>query len=278
MTTASTTTTSTSTSASTGGTTVTTTGDAARATGPIRARAADPPTSGTASTGSRILSVVRLQFVNRYTFLWIPLLIIVSAVLLSLAIYWMVDSDSPVYGGGGQAPLWYYLAVGVQAMSLTFPFSQAMSLTRREFFLGTVLAAAISALVLAAFYVLLGLFEQATDGYGINGYIAYLPWVWENGWVGTAAVVAALTMFFFLTGFWFATIYRRAGTIAVTIAVIGLALVLLAAIFIITRMEAWSSVLEFFATMGPLGLAGILAGLAVVVGTGSWVTLRRSMH
>ena len=274
MTTASTTTTSTT----TGGTTVTTTGDAARATPPIRARAADPPTDRTASTGSRILNVVRLQFVNRYTFLWIPLIIIASAVLLSVAIYWMVGADSPMYGGGGQAPLWYYLVAGVQAMSLTFPFSQAMSLTRREFFLGTVLAAAVSAVVLAAFYVLLGLIEQATDGYGINGYIVYLPWVWESGWLGTAAVVASLTMFFFLTGFWFATVYRRAGAIAVTLVSIGLAVVLLAVIFVITRMEAWMSVLEFFMTMGPLGLAGILAGLAVIAGAASWITLRRSMH
>ena len=274
MTTASRTTTSTA----TGGTTVTTTGDAPRAADPIRARAADPPTGRTAPTGSRILNVVRLQFVNRYTFLWIPLIIIVSAVILSLAIYWMIGSDSPMYGGGGQAPLWYYLVAGIQAMSLTFPFSQAMSLTRREFFLGTVLAAAISAVVLAAFYVLLGLLEQATNGYGISGYIVYLPWVWESGWVGTAAVVASLTMFFFLTGFWFATIYRRAGTIAVTLATVGLAVVLLAAVFVITRMEAWMSVLELFMTMGPLGLAGILAGLAAAAAIASWITLRRSMH
>ena len=253
-----------------------TTGDAARAAGPTRAEGAPP--DRTAPTGSRILNVVRLQFVNRYTFLWIPLIIIASAVLLSVAIYGMVGADSPMYGGAGQAPLWYYLVVGIQAMSLTFPFSQAMSLTRREFFLGTVLAAAISAVALAAFYVLLGLIEQATDGYGINGYIVFLPWVWENGWLGTAAVVASLTMFFFLTGFWFATVYRRAGTIAVTLVTIGLAVVLLAVVFVITRMEAWMSVLEFFMTMGPLGLAGILAGLTVVAAIASWITLRRSMH
>lgn len=255
-----------------------TTSDATGGTASVRARAADSPADGAPAAGSRILNVVRLQFVNRYTFLWIPLLIIVSAVLISLAIYWMVAADSPMYGGGGQAPLWYYLVAGVQAMSLTFPFSQAMSLTRREFFLGTVLAAAISAVALATFYVILGFVEQATNGYGINGYIVYLPWLWESGWAGTGAVVAALTMFFFLTGFWFATIYRRAGTIAVTLVTIGLAVVLLAVIFVITRMEAWSSVLEVFMTMGPLGLAGILGGLSVVAAIASWITLRRSMH
>lgn len=232
----------------------------------------------TVSTGTRIRHVVRLQFINRFTFLWIPLLVTGSAVLISLAIYAMIGSDEPMYGGAGQAPLWYYLAVGVQAMSLTFPFSQAMSLTRREFFLGTTLAAALSAAALACFYVLLGFVEQATNGYGINGYISSLPWVWASGWAGAAAIVFALTMFFFFTGFWAATIYRRSGTMAVTLVIIGLSVVLLAVVFVITRLEMWHRVLEVFSAMGPFGGAGVLSCLALVAAAGTWLTLRRSMH
>ncbi|GAA4513359.1 hypothetical protein [Brevibacterium yomogidense] len=232
----------------------------------------------TMATGTRILHVVRLQFINRYTFLWVPLLITGAAVLISLAIYAMVGSDDPMYGGAGQAPLWYYLAMGVQAMSLTFPFSQAMSITRREFFLGTALAAAVSSTALAGFYVLLGIVEQATDGYGLNGYISLLPWVWSSGWAGAAALVFMLTMFFFFAGFWAATLYRRSGTMAVTLALVGLAVVLLAVVFGITRMEAWPRVLETFGTMGPFGAAGILACAALVAAAGSWLTLRRAMH
>lgn len=240
--------------------------------------ALDRSTGAALPAASRILRVVRLQFINRYTFLWVPLLITGAAVLISLAVYGMIGSDRPMYGGAGQAPLWYYLAVGIQAMSLTFPFSQAMSLTRREFFLGTALAAAVSASALAAFYVLLGFVEQATNGYGLNGYISLLPWVWAGGWAGAAALVFTLTMFFFFAGFWAATLYRRSGTMAVTLALIGLAAALLAVVFVITRMEAWPRVLETFGTMGPFGAAGILACAALVTGAGSWLTLRRAMH
>ena len=91
-------------------------------------------------TPSRTLSVVRMQLINRQTYIWIPLIILGGAFLLALAVYAMLANagvTGPKYGGGAQAPLWYFGVVGIQALTLTFPFSQAMSVTRREFFLGT---------------------------------------------------------------------------------------------------------------------------------------------
>ena len=91
---------------------------------------------------SRTLNVVRMQFVNRQTYIWVPLLVLVGAFVLSLMIFAMIPDDGVKVGGGSQAPLWYFLVVGVQSLTLTFPFSQAMSVTRREFYLGTLLTAA----------------------------------------------------------------------------------------------------------------------------------------
>ncbi len=87
----------------------------------------------------------------------------------------------PFYGGGQQAPIWYFGVVGIQALTLTFPFSQAMSVTRWEFYLGTLLTAALTSAILAVIAVVGGLIEQATDGWGINGWFFALPWVWAYG-------------------------------------------------------------------------------------------------
>ena len=79
---------------------------------------------------NRTLNVVRLQLVNKMTFLWIPSIILVRACVLTLAIYAMLSSNGvsgPFYGGGSQAPLWYFMVVGIQALTFTFPFSQAMT-------------------------------------------------------------------------------------------------------------------------------------------------------
>ncbi|GAA2103923.1 MULTISPECIES: hypothetical protein [Brevibacterium] len=236
------------------------------------ASAAHAPT-----TLSRVLGVVRLQYLNSYIFVWVPLIVLSGAIVISLAVYWMIGSDEPMYGGGSQAALWYFLVVGVQAMTLTFPFSQAMSLARREFFLGTLLASALAAAGLAAVYVLLGLLERATDGYGINGYIAYLPWIWQSGWASGAALVFVMVMLFFIVGFWFSTLYRSLGTTVLTLVIIGLALCLLVVVFAITRLEAWPEVVSWVAQLGPLSAAGVLGLLVVVLGAGSWLTLRRSV-
>ena len=83
---------------------------------------------------NRTLNVVRLQLVNRMTYIWIPLIILFGALAITLAIYAMVTSGGGtvmMFSGGAQAPLWYFMVVGIQALTLTFPFSQAMSVTRR---------------------------------------------------------------------------------------------------------------------------------------------------
>mgnify|MGYP006870045490 FL=1 len=115
---------------------------------------------------SRTLNVVRMQLANRETFVWVPLLILGSSFVISLIIWGIIAAGgvtTNMYGGGAQAPLWYFIAVGVQALTLTFPFSQALSVTRREFFLGTMLTAALTAGILALIFVVGGLIEIATN-------------------------------------------------------------------------------------------------------------------
>ena len=43
-------------------------------------------TVDTPSATSRIWGIVRVQFINRYTFVWIPAIILTAAVLVSIAI------------------------------------------------------------------------------------------------------------------------------------------------------------------------------------------------
>ena len=92
---------------------------------------------------NRTLSVVRLQLVNKQTFLWVPLLVLGGALVITMAIFAMLPVDG-IVGGGAQAPMWYFLVVGVQSLTLTFPFSQALSVTRREFYVGTMLTALLA--------------------------------------------------------------------------------------------------------------------------------------
>ncbi|MFG6444535.1 hypothetical protein ACFXP7_04585 [Microbacterium sp. P06] len=229
---------------------------------------------------NRTLNVVRMQLINTQTYAWVPLLVMGSALVISVAIFGILDSaglDGPKYGGGLQAPLWYFLAVGIQALTLTFPFSQAMSVTRREFFAGTVLTAALSSLAQAVIVVIGGLIEQATGGWGVNGYFFYLPWMWEAGPLGAALAFFSAAMFIFLAGFAAATIYKRFGALMVTAVLVGIALALVGIVWLITATQSWQAIAEGLVGLSALGLAAIgLVASAALAGS-SFLTLRRAI-
>jgi len=228
---------------------------------------------------SRTLNVVRMQFVNRQTYIWIPLLVLGGSLVITLAIYAILANSgltAAMYGGGAQAPLWYFAVVGAQALTLTFPFSQAMSVTRRDFYVGTLLTALCTAAVLAVTFVIGGLFEQATNGWGVNGYFFYLPWIWEAGPVAAGFVFLVVAMLFFMAGFWGATIFKRFGTLALTVVLFGLGVILVAALFVVARADAWAPVFGWFANQGAIGLSLWALLVAAVLAAISFLTLRRA--
>ncbi|MHA7190733.1 hypothetical protein ACX80N_10625 [Arthrobacter sp. MDT2-16] len=227
---------------------------------------------------NRTRNVVRLQFVNTQTFIWVPALVLGGAWVLTMLIYWILQNAGVTgvkTGGGSQAPLWYFLVVGIQAMTMTFPFSQAMSLTRREFYVGSLAAAAVSGLGMSLVFVLLGLVERATGGYGMNGYFAYLDWLWQGGPVAAGLTYFVLTMLFFIVGFWSATIYKRYGTAVLTTVLIGIGLALVGLVALVTWQQAWPEVGQWILDTGALGLTLWAILVSVVLTAGSYLTLRR---
>ncbi|NNH04898.1 hypothetical protein [Microbacterium ulmi] len=217
-----------------------------------------------------------MQLVNRQTFVWIPLIILSGSLLLSIVIWSMIPYDGVKWSGGSQAPLWYFLAIGIQALTFTFPFSQAMSVTRREFFLGTLLTAGMTAVLLAIVFVVGGLIEQATTGWGVNGYFFYLAWVWEGGPLAAAFFYFVIAMLFFVFGFWAATIYKRFGTLRLVVTLVGIGLALVGLLWLVIRTNAWAQLGTWFATAGAVGLAGWGLVLGVVLAGVSYLTLRRA--
>lgn len=225
---------------------------------------------------SRTLNVVRLQLINKQTFVWVPLIILAATSVVSVAIFAMIPVDGPKYGGGGQAPLWYFFALGLSSLTLTFPFSQAMSITRREFFFGTMLTAVLASVLLSVVFVVLGLVELATDGWGVRGYMFYLPWMWEGGALAAGVVYFTMAMFFFLVGFLGATVYKRWGPVVTTVASIAVGLIPVGIAFFITRAELWGQFGQSIVTVGALGLAAWGLLLVAVMAGGSYLVLRRA--
>jgi len=229
---------------------------------------------------NRTVNVVRMQLINKQTFIWVPLIVLGASFAMSIAIYAILYTSGvpgPIYGGGSQAPLWVLLFVGISSLTLTFPFSQALSVTRREFFFGTMLAAAMCAVLLAAIFAIGGLVEEATNGWGINGYFFALDWVVADGALGAAFFYFVMALLIFMLGFWSATMYKRFGATVLTVTWVGIGALLLATIWVITSLDAWGGVITALVEQGAVGFAAWGLLLTVVLSGISYLTLRRAV-
>ncbi|MDD7960956.1 hypothetical protein [Microbacterium thalli] len=230
---------------------------------------------------NRTFNVARMQLVNKQTFVWVPALVLGGALVINLAVYAILRSsgvpdDTPMYGGGAQAPLWYFAVIGAQALTFTFPFSQAMSVSRREFFAGTLLVALATSAAMAIVFVLGGLIEDATGGWGMNGYFFRLDWLWAAGPLVAGLFYLGLSMLFFLVGFAGATVYKRFGTAVLTIVSLGIVALGVAAMWLIGSLDAWEVVFTRIADAGPTGLTAGVIALSALLAAVSFPVLRRA--
>jgi hypothetical protein len=170
---------------------------------------------------SRILSVFKLQFVNRWTTVWIPLLILGAILLMNIAIWALIlgnlsaDADRAEvqegfqYSGASSFIFIYLFVVAVQAMNLTFPFAQGFSATRRDYYLGTSLAFAAYSLGYGALLTVLSFLEEWTGGWGLGGRMFTAVYFSDGPWYERLFVFAGAVLFFFMVGVAFATVYVR---------------------------------------------------------------------
>lgn len=204
-----------------------------------------------------LVRVVRLQLVNKQTFVWMPLVVLVGVVGLSIGVFALIPYDGVKYSGAGQAPLWYMFAVGIMALTRTFPFSQAMSVTRRDYLVGTYATAGLTSAALATLFLLGTALERATGGWGVNGLVfAYEP-LTNAGPVLAWLAYVALGLLFFGAGVLAATLYKRFGALWLTV----ISILWVAALLGLTVLVA--TVDPFTVWMGSLLAAGLWAWLLV---------------
>jgi len=86
-----------------------------------------------------------------------------------------------------------------------------------------------------------------------------------------------MAMLIFMLGFWSATVYKRSGALVLTLIWVGVGVLLLVAIWAITRFEAWGEVVSSLVGLGAVGFAAWGLLLTLVLGGISYLTLRRTV-
>jgi hypothetical protein len=226
---------------------------------------------------NRAVSVARMQLINKWTFLGIPALIIAASFALTYAIWLMLpDNAETRYSGASQAVVWYFLALGIQSLTYTFPFSQAMSVSRRTFYIGTTGLFAVVALAVSLLYFVLGRVEVATNGWGLNGQLYFLGWAADSPAAVQILFNFLVMLALYMTGFWFATVYKRWRATGMLVVWILIAVALVGLMALAGWQGWWPQVGAWFAAQTPLSVSGWTALFCAALGVGSYLTLRRA--
>ncbi|PXA82257.1 hypothetical protein DCC26_01065 [Auritidibacter sp. NML120779] len=238
------------------------------------------------SSFARVPAAFRLQFMTPSNFIWVPVMVFVATWALFIGIsVWVqlvandrVPAEDPFYTAVSQATVWCLAIMAGYAGSHTFPFSMALSYSRRVFVLGAGLAFATVSAAYGVAFTLAALVERATNGYGIESYTFDLPVLTDGpgGLASTGLVTALVCLVAMLFGFGMVIVFKRFGLIGMWLVLIALVLVVLLIAMLITTYEAWPQVGRWLSEQNTLSFSGYLAVATIVLGVLDYLMIRKA--
>lgn len=246
-----------------------------------------PAASPKRSSFARVPAAFRLQYAVPWSFIWLPLIIFAISWAFGYGILALIDSqmvdripseqDMLSAIGAAQAPIWYLAFMAAYTASHTFPFSVALSYSRRVYLIGTYLTFVVTALGYSAMAMLAYWIERTTDGFGRHLYIFGIPGFENYGGVfGIGAAASVLVLFFMCFGFFWAILYRRVSIPILWAVIIAVIAGVLGVVALITINDGWPTVGLWFVEQTAFSLAawGLLA--TIVLGALNYWLIRRA--
>lgn len=258
----------------------------AMTTSPVGGSAAPGELPQPRSSFARVPAAFRLQFAVPSTLVWVPLMIwalswaIGVSVLLLIAtqIDGRVGEEMPLYAlGASQSAIWCLAFMAAYAASHTFPFSMALSYSRRVYVLGAFLAFAVVSLGFGLAVALGAVVERLTDGFGMHLYVFDVPVLTDSAGIAGAGVLATvLCLFAMFLGFFWAILYRRVTLFMLWCVIIGFTLVMVGLVALVTQQEGWMSVWTWILDQTTLSLAAWLGLGTLILGGLNYVLIRKA--
>ena len=220
------------------------------------------------------IKVARYQTVQRFNYVTLPW----AALALLFAAQWAVIAmlgmrDARLTGLVSIYAV--FLIVGVSTVARSLPFGLALGLSRRSYYLGTVLLAltlaAVDGLLLAGLQEV----ERATGGWGLGMFFFRVDYVLDGAFYLTWLTSFVALTLAFVYGMWCGLVYLRWRRMGIRVFVVAQILVLLAIGLTADRFAAWPNIGRFFTDLTAPGLTGVLAVAAVALLVGGYATIRR---
>jgi len=122
-----------------------------------------------------------------------------------------------------------------------------LGISRRTYYLGTVLLVLALGVVYGLGLTLLQLAERATSGWGVSLHFFRIPWIMDGPWYQTWLTSFVLLVLFFLYGMWYGLVFRRWNVPGLVVFIAAQILVALLVVVAVSMTNNWSA----FATSSP---------------------------
>jgi hypothetical protein len=227
------------------------------------------PRTGTGPAAD-VVRAARIQLVNWKTVFGMPWAVVTASFLVNVVIFASVPTDPAHRTTGGLASL-YGTMMFANLITVTqyFPYTLAMSVTRRAFVSATVLVIAVEALADGVLLSLLRFVESGTGGWNLNLHFFDLPYVRQDDPLTQALVFATPLFVLSMLCMTIGSLHQRWGATGLWATAIGVIVAAGLVVIAITDLH-WTHALGSFFTgqpafamlaVYPLAIAALL-GLA----------------
>jgi hypothetical protein len=226
---------------------------------------------------STIVNVTRYHLIDRVTYVALPWCILALAFAADVAILVAASASGSPHPVGGIASIFCFVfAAGLLSATRNMPFGLALGVSRRSYYLGTVLLAVVLAAANGLALTVLQSVERSTGCWGISMHFFQVPYILSGPWYLTWLTSSVVLALMFVYGIWFGLVFQRWNLIGLAVFAGAQVIVLTAAALAVTWAHAWDSVGQFFTTLSAAGLTGVLAALTAGLAIGGLAMIRRA--
>ncbi len=226
---------------------------------------------------NRILNVVALLAKDKFSWFFLPWIIVGCSFTINIIIAILIGGKSPIYTGGMSSIYIYMLVAGSLCVAGPFPLALGFSARRRDYYLGTTsLAIAISAAWAIVLWVLSIIEGHLIPNWGVDLHFFHLPYLSDGSPLAQLWVFFVVMLLMFFLGFVPASIFQRFGRpgMYTLFGAAGLFISLFS--FFSTYLNWWKAIFDWFAHQTALDLAWWLVPVIAVCALASYTLLRKA--
>jgi hypothetical protein len=226
---------------------------------------------------NRIAGVMAIHAKNRFYWFFQPWIIVLSSFAINFFIALLLGGKVAIYTGGLASIYVFMFVLGIIVLNDTFPFAIGFSVSRTDYFLGTMATMLASSTITTILLWLLALIEHSlTKDWGVSLHFFYLPYLNDGTLIEQFCVYFLIVLHMYFLGFVLASIYQRFGKNGMY-AFFAIAVLLTSAWAVAsTYLQWWTSMYNSLARYSAFELAVYSVPLIVGYALVAYALLRKA--